>query len=72
MNGNEAEEGDIQPSVGYCAATEVLVSALKVKTIQKIIEIKFSPLHSRIFGVLEKTGYLDPKQVILSLSSIEF
>lgn len=67
-NANEAEEGDILSSVGYSAATDVLVEALKVKTIQKIIEIKFSTLHSRVFGVLEKVGYLDPKQVKLTLS----
>jgi len=46
---------------------ELIVKMLKGILLGKIIESKFTSYHARIFRVLEKKGYLTPKQVIPSL-----
>lgn len=60
VNINEANNG---LQFGYCADMNYIVSALKSKTFERIIEAKYSIYHSRIFRLLDKQGYLDPKQV---------
>lgn len=42
-----------------------LIEKLQIKSLERIIEEKYSQKHSRIFRLLDAMGYLDEKQVII-------
>ena len=48
---------------------EFLVKKVQIKTLEKIIEEKYSKHHARVFRVLDNLGYLDEKQVKYSNNS---
>jgi len=47
----------------YAVDMEYLVKKIQIKTLEKIIEDKYSKNHSRIFRILDNLGYLDEKQI---------
>ena len=49
---------------------EFLVCKLQMKTIEKVVEEKYSKNHSRIFRILDNLGYLDEKQVLIFKADI--
>ena len=51
----------------YCVDLDYLVNKIKIKTLEKIVEEKYSQLHSRDFRILDKLGYCTEKQVIFYL-----
>lgn len=47
----------------YCLNIDPIVSMIKVKTLEKMIEQQFSPAHIRVYRLLSKCGALDSKNV---------
>ena len=43
---------------------------LQMKTIERVVEEKYSKNHSRIFRILDNLGYLDEKQVLILKGNI--
>lgn len=55
----------------YCLNYENIANSIKTKTLEKLIEQQFTPMHLRVYRLLSKCGALDSKNVNLFLTKLD-